>query len=299
MADKKPIVVMKGITIEFPGVKALDGVNLRLFPGEVHALMGENGAGKSTMIKALTGVYKINAGSIEVDGKPQTFTGTGDAQNAGIATVYQEVNLCTNLTIGENSYQVVTSNPDLVGMSAPFSLSSAPVMTNGKTYVPIELFVPLTGNDSSIIKTDGSAISISKKADTKNEDVQIPNPLTEHETLADLAKTVGFDVTLPTLDKAYKETAFIDISGTIADVRFADDEDTITFRKAKGSDDISGDNKTYKENKTIAVKDVSVSVKGNDGINTATWQKDGFTYSFSSDKAMTQDALVKAIENLF
>ena len=167
----------------------------------------------------------------------------------------------TNLTIGENTYQVVTSNPDLVGMSAPFSLSSAPVMTNGKTYVPIELFVPLTGNDSSIIKTDGSAISISKKADTKNEDVQIPNPLTEHETLADLAKTVGFDVTLPTLDKAYKETAFIDISGTIADVRFADDEDTITFRKAKGSDDISGDNKTYKENKTIAVKDVSVSVK--------------------------------------
>ena len=103
----------------------------------------------------------------------------------------------TNLTIGENSFQVVTSNPDLVGMSAPFSLSSAPVMTNGKTYVPIELFVPLTGNDSSIIKTDGSAISISKKADTKNEDVQIPNPLTEHETLADLAKTVGFDVTLP------------------------------------------------------------------------------------------------------
>ena len=46
--------------------------------------MGENGAGKSTMIKALTGVYKINAGSIEVDGKPQTFTGTGDAQNAGV-----------------------------------------------------------------------------------------------------------------------------------------------------------------------------------------------------------------------
>lgn len=205
----------------------------------------------------------------------------------------------TNLTIGENSYQVVTSNPDLVGMSAPFSLSSAPVMTNGKTYVPIELFVPLTGNDSSIIKTDGSAISISKKADTKNEDVQIPNPLTEHETLADLAKTVGFDVTLPTLDKAYKETAFIDISGTIADVRFADGEDTITFRKAKDSDDISGDNNTYKENKAITVKGVSVSVKGNDGINIATWQKDGFTYSFSSDKAMTQDALVKAIENLF
>ena len=205
----------------------------------------------------------------------------------------------TNLTIGENSYQVVTSIKDAVGASAPFSLSSAPVMTNGTTYVPIELFVPLTGNDDSIIKTDGSTISINKKADAKDEDAQIPNPLTEHETLADLAKTVGFDVTLPTVDKAYKETAFIDISGTAADVRFADGEDTITFRKAKGSDDISGDNNTYKENKAITVKDISVSVKGNDGINTATWQKDGFTYSFSSDKAMTQDALVKAIENLF
>ena len=204
-----------------------------------------------------------------------------------------------NLTVGKNDYQVVTSIKDAVGASAPFSLSSAPVMTNGKTYVPIELFVPLTGNDDSIIKTDGSTISISKKADTKDEDVQIPNPLTEHETLADLAKAVGFEVTLPTVDKAYQETAFIDISGETADVRFADGEDTITFRKAKGSDDISGDYNTYKESKTITVKGVSVSVKGNDGINTATWQKDGFTYSFSSDKAMTQDALVKAIENLF
>ena len=204
-----------------------------------------------------------------------------------------------NLTVGKNDYQVVTSIKDAVGASAPFSLSSAPVMTNGTTYVPIELFVPLTGNDDSIIKTDGSTISISKKADTKDEDVQIPNPLTEHETLADLAKTVGFEVTLPAVDKAYQETAFIDISGETADVRFADGEDTITFRKAKGSDDISGDYNTYKESKTITVKGVSVSVKGNDGINTATWQKDGFTYSFSSNKAMTQDALVKAIENLF
>lgn len=102
MTEAKPIVVMSDITVEFPGVKALDGVNLSLYPGEVHALMGENGAGKSTMIKALTGVYKISSGSIVVDGKPQLFKNTLDAQNAGIATVYQEVNLCTNLSIGEN-----------------------------------------------------------------------------------------------------------------------------------------------------------------------------------------------------
>ena len=102
MTGPAPVVQMTGISIEFPGVKALDGVDFRLFPGEVHSLMGENGAGKSTLIKALTGVYKIDSGSIVVEGTERRFHGTADAQAAGISTVYQEVNLCTNLTIGEN-----------------------------------------------------------------------------------------------------------------------------------------------------------------------------------------------------
>ena len=93
---------MTGISITFPGVKALDGVDFRLFPGEVHALMGENGAGKSTLIKALTGVYTIDSGSIVVDGEERTFAGPAQAQAAGISTVYQEVNLCDNLSVAEN-----------------------------------------------------------------------------------------------------------------------------------------------------------------------------------------------------
>lgn len=102
MVNPEPIVKMEGISVEFPGVKALSSVNLQLYPGEVHALMGENGAGKSTLIKALTGVNKISAGTIHVGGKAVSFTGTADAQANGVATVYQEVNLLTNLTIGEN-----------------------------------------------------------------------------------------------------------------------------------------------------------------------------------------------------
>jgi len=102
MTEELPIVQMQGISIEFPGVKALDNVDFRLFQGEVHALMGENGAGKSTLIKALTGVYRIDSGSIAVVGQERSFTGTGDAQDAGISTVYQEVNLAPNLSIGEN-----------------------------------------------------------------------------------------------------------------------------------------------------------------------------------------------------
>ncbi len=96
-------VEMTGITIEFPGVKALDDVDLTLRPGEIHALMGENGAGKSTLIKALTGVYQIDAGEIAVAGRVQEpFSGPNEAQAAGISTVYQEVNLCPNLSVAEN-----------------------------------------------------------------------------------------------------------------------------------------------------------------------------------------------------
>ncbi|MBT2483657.1 MULTISPECIES: sugar ABC transporter ATP-binding protein [unclassified Microbacterium] len=102
MTEEPPLVQLREISIEFPGVKALDSVDFRLFPGEVHALMGENGAGKSTLIKALTGVYQIDSGTILVAGAERRFAGTADAQEAGISTVYQEVNLAPNLSIGEN-----------------------------------------------------------------------------------------------------------------------------------------------------------------------------------------------------
>ncbi|MGY2873157.1 galactofuranose transport system ATP-binding protein [Marmoricola sp. URHA0025 HA25] len=97
-----PVIEMRGISIAFGGVPALDGVDLRLFPGEVHALMGENGAGKSTMIKALTGVYAIDSGTVVVGGQQQTFSSPAASQAAGISTVYQEINLVPNLTVAEN-----------------------------------------------------------------------------------------------------------------------------------------------------------------------------------------------------
>ncbi|MCY0943351.1 sugar ABC transporter ATP-binding protein [Streptomyces antarcticus] len=97
-----PVVQMRGISVEFPGVKALSDVDFRLLPGEVHALMGENGAGKSTLIKALTGVHSPTTGVIHLSGERVTFTAPGQAQAAGISTVYQEVNLCTNLSVAEN-----------------------------------------------------------------------------------------------------------------------------------------------------------------------------------------------------
>ena len=98
----EPVIEMRDISITFGNVRALDGVSLRLLPGEVHALMGENGAGTSTLIKALTGVYTIDSGSILVGGEEHSFSTPGAAQAAGISTVYQEVNLVPNLTVAEN-----------------------------------------------------------------------------------------------------------------------------------------------------------------------------------------------------
>ncbi len=102
MAQPAPVLEMTGISKQFPGVLALSNVDFRLFPGEIHALLGENGAGKSTLIKVLTGVYDQDAGTVTLDGHPVHITSPLAAQKAGISTVYQEVNLCPNLSVAEN-----------------------------------------------------------------------------------------------------------------------------------------------------------------------------------------------------
>ena len=96
------ILEMKNITKSFIGVKALKGINFSLKSGEVCALMGENGAGKSTLIKVLTGVHRLDNGEIYLDNKRVYPSSTLDAQRLGISSVYQEVNLCENLTVAEN-----------------------------------------------------------------------------------------------------------------------------------------------------------------------------------------------------
>ena len=101
---EKNILEMRGIEIQFPGVKALDGVDFDLRAGEVHALLGENGAGKSTLIKCLTGVNKMDAGTITLDGKEIRPTSPQQAIDEGISTVFQEINLCPNLTVAENIF---------------------------------------------------------------------------------------------------------------------------------------------------------------------------------------------------
>jgi len=99
-----PVLQLKGIHKIFPSVHALKGVDFTLRAGEIHALLGENGAGKSTLIKVMTGVYQRDGGDILLEGNPIFPNNTGDAQDLGISTVYQEVNLLPNLTVAHNIY---------------------------------------------------------------------------------------------------------------------------------------------------------------------------------------------------
>jgi monosaccharide-transporting ATPase len=99
-----PVLEARGIVHAYAGKPALEGVDLCLRAGEVHALMGQNGAGKSTLIKVLTGVERLQTGTILLGGESIRPTSTLDAQHLGISTVYQEVNLCPNLSVAENIF---------------------------------------------------------------------------------------------------------------------------------------------------------------------------------------------------
>ena len=104
MNEGKPILQMSGICKTFPGVKALENIDFVLRAGEINCLMGENGAGKSTLIKVLTGVEKLDKGKILLEGKEILPRTPLEAQALGISTVYQEVNLCSNLSVAENMF---------------------------------------------------------------------------------------------------------------------------------------------------------------------------------------------------
>ena len=104
MTATETLLRMEGIDKSFGGVPALRGASLEVARGEVHALIGQNGAGKSTMIKILTGVYRKDAGTIEFDGRTVQFSSPPQAQAGGVSTIYQEINLVPMRSVSENVF---------------------------------------------------------------------------------------------------------------------------------------------------------------------------------------------------
>jgi ribose transport system ATP-binding protein len=114
---RAPLLTMRGIVKQFPGVRALDGVDLDVAAGEVHCLLGQNGAGKSTLIKVLAGAHRPDAGEITLDGEPVSFALPQAADQAGIATIYQELDLVPGLSVAENV--VLGHEPARLGFTRP------------------------------------------------------------------------------------------------------------------------------------------------------------------------------------
>jgi ribose transport system ATP-binding protein len=111
----EPLLAMRGIVKQFPGVRALDGVDLDVAAGEVHCLLGQNGAGKSTLIKVLAGAHPPDAGEIVWAGRQVVFAAPLAADAAGIATIYQELDLVPGLSVAENI--VLGHEPSRLGFS--------------------------------------------------------------------------------------------------------------------------------------------------------------------------------------
>ncbi|MGW2565265.1 ATP-binding cassette domain-containing protein [Streptomyces sp. NPDC001537] len=99
-----PVLALRGVSKRFGAVQALTDIELEVHAGEVVALVGDNGAGKSTVVKTIAGVHPIDEGVIEWEGKPVSINKPHDAQGLGVATVYQDLALCDNLDVVGNLY---------------------------------------------------------------------------------------------------------------------------------------------------------------------------------------------------
>jgi simple sugar transport system ATP-binding protein len=115
--EQQPIIQMKNIEKHFGSVIALSGVSLDVLPNECHCLLGDNGAGKSTFIKTMSGVHKPSAGQILFEGKPMDFQRPRDAINAGIATVYQDLAMIPLMSVARNFFMGNEPTKKFAGIS--------------------------------------------------------------------------------------------------------------------------------------------------------------------------------------
>lgn len=139
-----PVLELWSLAKSFGATAALIDVSLRLEPGRIHALVGENGAGKSTLIKVMTGIYQPDAGEILVDGVPVAFHGTGAAQRAGVAAIYQEPMVFPDLSVAENIFISHHDRPQVIRWGALNAEAAGMIARLGVSLDPARLAADLT-----------------------------------------------------------------------------------------------------------------------------------------------------------
>lgn len=222
----------------------------------------------------------------------------------GKAAVLDNGQMHTEITLGKDEYFAVTSIEGAVGMTAPFSLGQAPYVSDGTMYVPVKLFDVLLGNGIAVSENNKIDFKISTDNKENNisdgESTQIPNPIVEYKTLEEVQKVVGFDFKVPEEVKGFETKNISVISNELIQVIYSNDNNEVCVRKAKGSDDISGDYNVYKNIKTEKINGCDVTLRGeNNKIGSAVWTKGEYTYSVYTDgEGLDIDTVKNIINNM-
>lgn len=206
----------------------------------------------------------------------------------------------STVTLGEDSYQVVTSVEDMVGASAPFSLGMAPCAVNGTTYVPLGLFDALLGSQQGAVTMENGVIRLDTDPLGKEEAVQLPSPIQDYDTLTDAAKAVGFDLAAPqALNGSDRRDVMTIANETLQLIYRKGEDETARIRKAAGDEDISGDYNVYSQVNTATVSGALVTLKGDeDKVSLATWTVHGYTYSISVEGGVPSADMTKLISDI-
>lgn len=200
------------------------------------------------------------------------------------------------LTIGENSYQAVTSINGAAGATGPFQLESAPIVVNGSTYVPAELFRILLGNSSTALTVSENTIAF-QRAEEPEDHTQIPNPWQDYNSEAALQSAAAFSLRIPAFD-GWNVTALRAIPGEIAEIGYTGGSDTVSYRVSPGSGDNSGVYTRYETTVTRTVSGTEVTMKGDGSqISLALWEKDGVSFSLYTENGLSESSMTALVRS--
>ena len=263
-------------------------------PPAVISAAPEGAAGRCTL--------EINGKDVSVDAvimvplraiaEPLGFTVTWNGD--GTVTV-DSGEMHTTITIGEDSYQAITSIEGAVGATAPLRLGAAPYVVDGTTYVPLEMFDVLLGNGA--VDLEDGKIVINTEINENN--VQIPSPFIDCASLAEASEVAGFEMRAPKSVGDYDRVFISAIDRELIDVLYESGDATVRVRKGAGTEDISGDYNSYAETAVSEVDGMEVTMKGDaEKVNLAVWTSGAHTFSVSASAGMSRGEMADLIREI-